>query len=592
MNLKHCQWILTGAVLAGATLRAQTPVTLSPENLGQLMVTQPTVDLASPVTTSAVFDPPVATPGEKIFYRVALDATESSIRWPEKIPLPPGLELVGEVRGQITQNLPGRFRPLTSFVFELRTTNTGRFTIPAFTAEISGRPVEIPAATLDCAAEKPSSVPPARQLILEISATNVYLGEPLKLRVVLPALPGNSVETVREIQFAGDGFMNDKSTAHQAIEMVERDGKKFPAYVFEQVTTPIGTGERSLAAQGFTAGREFNGPIVITGQVVIPGGPPSYNLLMSDTVKITVRPLPIAGKLPGFTGGMGVFTCDPPQLSTNRLRVGVPVRLTVSVHGQGNLNRLVPPPPPRVNDWQIISENTNAIAYTLIPLTDEVKTTPAIPFSCFDPASGKYLDLTIPPVPVTVSAEGLPLNLPLPEETSSGLTVPRLSDLAATPGTSATRLKPLQLRGWFVVLQILPVLLFIDLWQWGRHRKFLEAHPEIVRRRQAKRDLRRENIRRKKAAAAGDAAGFLRHAVAALRIVCAPHYPADPRALVCADVLAQLTETERNGPDGATIRNIFAADDAAFSATPATPAGWFALEKDLAAVLEKLEERL
>ena len=53
-------------------------------------------------------------------------------------------------------------------------------------------------------------------------------------------------------------------------------------------------------------------------------------LVDSDPVTIAVRPLPKAGELPGFTGGIGNFTIDPPALTTNRLRVGEPVRLTVT----------------------------------------------------------------------------------------------------------------------------------------------------------------------------------------------------------------------------------------------------------------------
>ena len=58
--------------------------------------------------------------------------------------------------------------------------------------------------------------------------------------------------------------------------------------------------------------------------------------------------------------------------------------------------------PPRSRDWQIIADHPPATGFTLIPLTDEARETPAIPFSYFDPATAKYVDLTIPPLPVTV----------------------------------------------------------------------------------------------------------------------------------------------------------------------------------------------
>jgi len=35
-----------------------------------------------------------------------------------------------------------------------------------------------------------------------------------------------------------------------------------------------------------------------------------------------------------------------------------------------------------------------AFTYTLVPLTDESRATPTIPFSCFDPEKREYVDLT------------------------------------------------------------------------------------------------------------------------------------------------------------------------------------------------------
>jgi hypothetical protein len=120
----------------------------------------------------------------------------------------------------------------------------------------------------------------------------------------------------------------------------------------------------------------------------------------------------------------------------------------------------------------------------------------------------------------------------------------------------------------------------------------LEAHPEIVRRRQARRALRRIKRALQKAFAAGDADAFVRHAADALCIAVAPNYPADPQALVCADVLAQLSVAEQNGRAGETVRRIFAAADARFAVSPETQAGLPALRAEVETVLLKLEEKL
>jgi len=279
-------------------------------------------------------------------------------------------------------------------------------------------------------------------------------------------------------------------------------------------------------------------------------------------------------------------------LSTNRLRVGEPAHLKIIFHGDGNLTRFVPPAPPRARDWQIIADNPPASGFTLIPLTDDVHETPVIPFSYFDPATGNYIDLTIASLPVTVVGEGLPVQLPVFDDENKSAAPLRLSGLAPTPGKIVASLKPPQLRGWFVIWQLPPAIGFFALWQWDRRRRFLEAHPEIVRRRKAKRDLRREKIQLQKAFALGDATAFARHAADAMKIIVAPNYPANPQALVCADVLAQLDAAERNDRAGEIVRQIFAAADAQFSSAPEAQTDLLKLKPEVAAVLLKLEEKL
>ena len=578
-------------LLIAPLLNAQTPPQLPPGGLVQLQVAQPAVDVSSPVTATAQFDPPVVRVGEKTFYRVSVDATESSIQWPEELPVPGELRFGAKRSGQITQMQANKFRPLASFVYEVAAPAEGRFTVTNFSVEVMGARVQIPAASLDVVA-KNATAPAARRLALEISATNIFLGQPFHARVILPAGPGNEIEALREIEFSGNGLMTDKTGFQQIIEPVNLQGQLRTAFVAEMRVTPLAAGPLKFSAQGFTAGREFTAPISIHGQVTMPGGPPKYVLLVSDPVEIQVRPLPVEGELPGFTGAIGKFFQDPPRLSTNRLPVGEPLQLKLAFHGEGDLTRFVPPAAPRSRDWQIIADPPPATSFTLIPLTDEAHATPAIPFSYFDPGTAKYVDLTIPPQPVTVVGEGLPAELPVFNDEGKSEAPLKLSAPAPTPGRTVGSLKPLQLRGWFVAVQLAPVAGFIALWQWDRRRRYLEAHPEIVRRTQARRALRRERQQLQQAAAAGDAAAFVQHAARAMSIAVAPHFPANPRALVSGDVLAHLADAGPNGPAAETVKKVFAAADAQYAVTAQAQPGLLALRPGVEAVLSTLEEKL
>jgi len=168
----------------------------------------------------------------------------------------------------------------------------------------------------------------------------------------------------------------------------------------------------------------------------------------------------------------------------------------------------------------------------------------------------------------------------------------KLSGFAPAPGQTAASLRPLQLQGWFVCLQFLPVLALLALWRWDERRRFLEAHPDIVRRRQAKRDLHREKKKLDHAAAAGDADAFARHAAMAFRIAVAPLIQADAQALVGADVLSRMDESERDGRTGELVRQVFATTDVRFAATALSRADLIGLRNEVNSVLEKMEERL
>jgi hypothetical protein len=540
---------------------------------------------------TAAFDPPVVAVGAKTFYRVTVGATESAIQWPDEISTPTELKFGTGTRGQITQTFGNNFRVLTSFVYEVQPAAPGHFAVADFTVNVAGEPVTVPAAGLDVTAAK-SDLPPPRQLKLEISTTNLFIGQPFRVRVQLPAANGNEIEALREIQLTGGDLMIDKSAQRQSIEVVNAGGQLKPAFICEMKATPIATGARTFSAQGFTAGRDFSGPITIRGQVTIPSSPAKYVLLVSDPMKINVRPLPAEGELPGFTGALGKFFCDPPQLSTNRLHVGEVLHLKLNFHGEGEFTRFVPPVPPHTRDWQVIANNPPDTGFTFIPQTDNVNETPAIPFCYFDPDTGKYFDLTIPPLPVTVIGETLPVQVPTFDGEGKISAPQSLSGLSPTPGKLVSSLKPLQLQGWFVLLQLLPVVALIGLWRWDERRRFLAAHPDIVRRRKAKRDLRREQNILQNALAAGDAEKFVAHTAAAMRIAVAPHFPADASALVGSDVLTQLSEAERAGVPGETVRKIFAAADGRFALTPQTPADWLALNAQVKKVLQQLEEKL
>jgi hypothetical protein len=575
-----------------------------------LMMTQPPIDVTAEVQATAGFDPPIVGPGEMSTWRVSFNALDESIRWPENFTPPDGLELRLSARGEMLMPAVDRLQPRTTINHHARAAAIGSYTIPAFEVQVYGRRVTVPATTLEVVALPPINSP--RRLYVELAEANAYAGQPVVARVYCLASVSNMVEAVSELRLKGDHFLVDQGIARNVIGMLPFHGTNVGAYMFETVLTPLRTGTITITAQGFSAGNRFTGAISVQGRVSIAGNAPQFVLLDADPVTLNVRPLPPIAESAGFTGAIGKFSCDPPRLGTNVVRVGEHASLAVTFHSPANLTRFVAPPAPLPPDWQVSSpvtigispmapvlpgspptENSVSFVYPMVPLTNSVKATPPIPFTYFDPERGAYVDLTIPSVPITVVSGATTVDaatlMAADRATAAEEKKLTMSDLANAPGRMTESLVPLQHRAGFVFVQLLPVIGFLGLWKWDQRRRYLERHPDIVWRRRARRALRREKRALQRALEAGDALGYATTAVRAMQVAVAPHFPAEPAALVGGDVLELLGTNGR----AETVRRFFAVADASqFSGKTADATSLLALQPELTKVLDELEAKL
>lgn len=607
-------WVVLFWLLAGLRAFAQTnPAAAPPQDpLMQLMLSQPAIEISTNVEILAAFDPPVIGVGEPATYRVTINAISDSIKWPEDIYAPLELNLKQSARGQVFQSAKNQLTPVTTFNHRVTVTKPGTYTIPAFRVKVAGRNFVVPAARLEVSAEANPAAALRPQLYIELSETNAFCGQRIDVRLMLPSGRSNVIQSLTQVQINGDGVMVDQGSVRQRIQPLTVQGRTGPVFIYEATFTPLVAGRIDLSAQGFTAGGMFGGPITIQGQATILGGQPQYILVDSDTVRLDVEPLPRTGLLPGFSGAIGQFDLEAARLETNRVRVGDPVKLFVTFRTQGDIKRLNAPEPPAVTNWQMLSPvaeggpalittavglaSGRSFSYTMIPFTNNITATPEIPFCYFDPDQKKYIDLTIPSVPIQVVAGGASAEAQALAQAAAAMTNEhklQLSGLAPARGKTTDSLVPFQVRRSFWLAQLLPLFGFAGWWYWDRRRRFYERHPEVLVRRRARQALRRERRVLTKAARANDAAGFARSAVAALRVAGAPHFPALPRALVGRDILELFAVDERDGRTGAVIQQVFAVTDAAqFSASQGELSGLLALQPELERILDQLEERL
>jgi hypothetical protein len=624
-SLKFEVFVWLFLLLPISLLHAQQPPAPHPQDpFISLMMSQPRLEVSTQITATASFDPPVIKPGELSVYRVTFNALEQSIEWTDDVFSQPKLNLRPGAHGMILQMTGAGMEPRTTFNYRVRPSATGEFSVPLFMVTANGREVAVPPAQLEVTLSPSNAPAAASELRLEIPTTNLWVGQAVNVRVLFPGSPSGMAQGLAQVQFTGEGLVADLTAAHQTIERMVVDGVNLPVFIYETSLSSIAAGKLSVFAQGFSAGMRFSGPIVIRGSIsgstLIPGGMPQYTLLDSDPLALQVRPVPSDGQLPGFTGAIGTFTLEPvPKLSTNVLRAGESLKLTVSIANRGgsaSLARLVAPPAPHLTDWRIFpaapeaapAPDHVAFSYTLVPLTEKASATPGIPFSYFDPEHTNYVDLTIPPQPITIqpgaNAADLKLLRDLNAASGEPEKEPALSTLASAPGISSSSLTPLQQRAWFLLLQVAIGAAFFGVWSWDRRRRYLEQHPEIIRRRRALRALRRERRVLRRAALSGDAPRFATAAVSAMRVACAPHFPAEPRAMVGSDVLQLLDNSAANFSARAAevVRRFFSVTDASqfgnradsqdrMQKAPDT-AHLLPLQNDLERVLQILEEKL
>src|SRR5262249_45710915 len=133
--------------------------------LMSLMLSQPRIDVESPVTPIALFDPPIIRAGDQAVYRVSFNALEESIDWPAKIPIASSAQMLPGGHGQMLGMVGPTLQPRTTFNFHVRVAEPGEITIPEFSVTVYGKPVIVPTAKLEVA-DKTSPPQPAAQMLV------------------------------------------------------------------------------------------------------------------------------------------------------------------------------------------------------------------------------------------------------------------------------------------------------------------------------------------------------------------------------------------------------------------------------------------
>ncbi|MEQ1860918.1 MAG: BatD family protein [Chthoniobacteraceae bacterium] len=549
------------------TPRSRGPVPMQPPQTAQpFLPVDPLAQQALSATAS--FEPPVLRLMRFGEYRVTILGSSSGIELPDPLPAPDGLILDLTDKAPGTSIINGRRVMTMTFRYTVAAARPGTFLVPSFTATVAGTIVTVPAAQVIVQTPGPADLPyqPVKA-VLDLPAGDYFVGQMLPARLLVFDTPDETVQAIANVtKPSGDFLFQSQSGSRR--ERIAWEGREQSALVTPLRLTPIKSGETDVTLQAIVFVNKLN----LVGRS---SGNTAQAMLDTAPVRVRVRTLPEAGRKPGFTGAIGKFELGRPVLSAAEAVVGDPITMTVTLIGEGNLEAIGAPTIETNETWQSFTptmsvdrdvfsgRGTKTITYTLIPRVTETRAVPAIPFSYFDPERKEFIDLTIPPQPVSVKPSGAPpvptaeipaaAPAPEPEAASPKRAEPILTGLAEKPGAWRRSPSPIAWRGWFWAGQAAPALALLGLWGWRRRVDFLATHPEIVRRREARAAARSHLRLARSAARRRDADAFVTASIDAIRAAAAPLDTTEAQSLVLQEVLAKLPSEH-----DATVRRLFA----------------------------------
>ena len=142
---------------------------LNQDPFSNLINSAASIDMESPVTVRAEFDPPVIAAGGRSTYRIVLTALNESVKLPESLPTPPELQLQAGGRGQTYQPTGlQKLQPQTTIIYRATASSTGVFTMPAFNLTAYSKPVQVPEARLTVISSGAAGAREAQRLLVAL----------------------------------------------------------------------------------------------------------------------------------------------------------------------------------------------------------------------------------------------------------------------------------------------------------------------------------------------------------------------------------------------------------------------------------------
>jgi hypothetical protein len=445
-----------------------------------------------------------------------------------------GLKIVHT--GQSTQFQMNNFEISTSVThtYTVVPQRTGTFVIPRLPINVGGKILETEQLTLNVTAG--GAPPPASGIggnpapggtasgemgeltacELIVPKQSAYVGEaiPIEMRVYVDDRVRWQPEQPPVL--SSEGLAAQKFTEPRQ-DKITKDGRNFSLLTYKTAITPAKAGELSVGPAALQCLMElprprsklprsfedfFNDPFsafAVTQRVQ----------LRSNAVPLEVKPLPTANQPADFEGAVGQFSLTS-KASAQRVRIGDPVTITLSITGRGNFDRVNAPHVVEEPGWRSYPPSSSfkeddvvgisgTKTFEMVVIPDERKTRlPIVKFSYFDPVAKKYATLTTEVTPILVEGQNPPVVAqaasPAPGTAATAVAEVAVNDIhyirtgAARWGRS---FEPIYDRPAFWLAQLAPLaalLGFVGL-KWRQNRSLDENTLRIASLRRQKSEL-------------------------------------------------------------------------------------------------------
>ena len=353
--------------------------------------------------------------GELIEYELTIEGAGS----PEEPTFPQvdGIEVRGTSHGSQLSIVNANVSRRVTITYTLVAKREGKFTIPAIEIDVDGRKLKTSPANLTVTpGEATNAAGDLAFANIWVEKKTVYLGEivPLELRLYLDSNANWQLQGMPPL--TGEGF-----TVQPMGKPSQRDvqiaGKTYHLMTFRTVVTPGKAGRLSI------------GPVTAPLLVSKPSrNPAQYRMfgqrfdpmqemkVEAPVLEMQVKLLPTEGRPKDFSGAIGKFEFSGTG-TPDRVKIGEPVSVMLTIKGRGNFDRIDQPPLADPSGWTTYSAKqkfeagdnlgTDGVKTFELPVTPTAKkkTMPVFAFTFFDPDAGKYVTLTSAAAPLQVDGE-------------------------------------------------------------------------------------------------------------------------------------------------------------------------------------------